>query len=59
MQSLPREKLRELHFNKSEFEEKCEMITKATESLPAASRLRNSSQRQNLEQQFEEFHMSV
>ena len=32
-----------LHFNKSQFEGKCAIISKAIESLPAAARLRNNS----------------
>ena len=48
-----------LHFNKSQFEGKCAIISKAIESLPAAVRLRNNSQKQNLDQQFDEFHISV
>ena len=48
-----------LHFNKSQFEGKCAIISKAIESLPAAARLRNNSQKQNLDQQFDEFHISV
>ena len=48
-----------LHFNKSQFEGKCAIISKAIESLPAAARLRNNSQKQNLDQQFDEFQISV
>ena len=48
-----------LHFNKSQFEGKCAIILKAIESLPAAARLRNNSQKQNLDQQFDEFQISV
>ena len=32
-----------LHFNKSQFEGKCAIISKAIKSLPAAARLRNNS----------------
>ena len=42
-----------LHFNKSQFKGKCAIISKAIESLPAAARLRNNSQKQNLDQQFD------
>ena len=48
-----------LHFNKSQFEGKCAIISKAIKSLPAAARLRNNSQKQNLDQQFDKFHISV
>ena len=51
--------LKTLQFNRATFEEKCNIIDNQIESLPAATRLRNSSQRKNPQLQFEEFRRSV
>ena len=47
------------NFTAEAFAEKCELIDDAVESLPAASRLRNSSQRNTHADLFEEFKLSV
>ena len=47
--------LKSLQFNKDTFEKNCEIISRVIETLPAASRLRGCSQRQNPEDEFEDF----
>ena len=56
---LTKSELEALQFKKSTFEDKCKIIANATESVPAAARLRSSSQEQNLESQFSDFVTSV
>ena len=51
--------LKNLKFNKETFAEKCIVINNIVESLPAASRLRNSSEVDRIEDQFENFKRSV
>ena len=51
--------LKKLNFTAEAFVEKCDVIDEAVESLPAASRLRNSSQRNTHADMFEEFKQSV
>ena len=56
---LTKSELEGLQFKKSTFEDKCKIIANATESVPAAARLRSRSQEQNLESQFSDFVTSV
>ena len=51
--------LEKLQFKQNVFEEKCKIIATATETLPAAARLRNRSQEDNLEKTFLEYKTSV
>ena len=50
---LTKSELEGLQFKKSTFEDKCKIIANATESVPAAARLRSRSQEQNLEANFQ------
>ena len=46
-------------FKMNVFEEKCRVIANTIETVPAAARLRNRSQEQNLENQFSNFVTTV